>query len=136
MTEGKGVNDILSSVLENKELMSKISGIVSENKSENKEDALPDVIAAITESLGKDTFKTGSKNDVDDEEKGTITDTGSEKIEEKANPVSSVLSRVKGNRESAALLRAIKPFLSKERCELVDNILKFEQLASLIDTVR
>lgn len=136
MTDGKGVNDILFSVLENKELMSKISGIVSENKSENMEDALPDVIAVISESLGKDSARSESKNNTVSEEKSAIIDTGSEKSEEKASPVSTVLSKVKGSRESAALLKAIKPFLSKERCELVDNILKFEQLAALIDTVR
>ena len=128
MTEGKSVNDILSSVLENKELMSKISGIVSENKSENKEDALPDIIAAISQGLNNDTEK-GS-------EEREIIDTGSKKTEEKSKSVATILSKVKGNRESAALLRAMKPFLSKERCELVDNILKLEQLASLIDTVR
>ena len=128
MTEGKNVNDILSSVLENKELMSKISGIVSENKSENKEDALPDIIAAISQSMNSDSEKSAARDE--------IIDTGSKKSEEKSGATSSVLSKVKGNRESAALLRAMKPFLSKERCELVDNILKFEQLASLIDTVR
>ena len=128
MTEGKSVNDILSSVLENKELMSKISGIVSENKSENKEDSLPDIIAAISQGLNNDTEK--------DSEEREIIDTGSKKTEEKSKSVATILSKVKGNRESAALLRAMKPFLSKERCELVDNILKLEQLASLIDTVR
>ena len=128
MTEGKSVNDILSSVLENKELMNKISGIVSENKSENKEDALPDIIAAISQSMNKDAEKSAARDE--------IIDTGSKKTEEKVGSVSSVLSKVKGNRESAALLRAMKPFLSKERCELVDNILKLEQLVSLIDTVR
>ena len=128
MSDSKNVNDILSSVLENKELMSKISGIVAENKSENKEDALPDIIAAISESIGD----SGEKNN----ENLQKTDTGSGENEEKSLSASSVFSRIRGNRESAALLKAIKPFLSKERCELVDNILKFEQLASLIDIAR
>ena len=128
MTDGKGVNDILSSILENKELMNKISGIVSENKSGNKEDALPDIIAAISQSM--------SQSNANENEKDETINTGSEKNAEKSSPVSSVLTKVKGSRESAALLKAMKPFLSKERCELVDNILKFEQLASLIDIVR
>ena len=128
MTDGKGVNDILSSILENKELMNKISGIVSENKSGNKEDALPDIIAAISQSM--------SQSNANENEKDETINTGSEKNAEKSSPVSSVLAKVKGSRESAALLKAMKPFLSKERCELVDNILKFEQLASLIDIVR
>jgi len=46
MAEGN-VNEVLSSVLGNKELMDKISGIISSSKSENKEDVLPDVISAM-----------------------------------------------------------------------------------------
>ncbi len=125
MSTDKNINDILSSVLENKELMSKISGIVSENKSENKEDVLPDIVSAISDAIN-----------TDKEEKEETKDTGSAKSEESAKETSSILSRVRGNHESVALLKAIKPFLSKERCELVDNILKFEQLTSLIELVR
>ena len=77
MTDGKGVNDILSSILENKELMNKISGIVSENKSGNKEDALPDIIAAISQSM--------SQSNANENEKDETINTGSEKNAEGLN---------------------------------------------------
>ncbi len=117
MAEGN-VNEVLSSVFSNPELMEKISGIVKGSDKEKKEDALPDIISAISENVK---FPTQS------EEK-------SESKEEKAAEASASMSR--SSKDSAALLRAMKPFLSKERCEMVDNILKFEQLAALVKLTR
>ena len=128
MSDNKNINDILSSVLENKELMSKISGIVAENKSESKEDALPSIISAISESMNTEKDAPVNKE---------IIDTEASRNHGEAKNTSPNLSRLKFNhKESDALLRAIKPFLSKERCELVDNILKFEQLTSIVELMR
>ena len=112
------VNEVLSSVFSNKELMDKISAIVKDSKGDSKEDALPEIIAAISENI-----KTPTQGDKK-----------SDNNEEKAEAVSAFSSRQA--KDSATLLRAIKPFLSRERCEMVDNILKFEQLASLVKLTR
>ena len=35
-----------------------------------------------------------------------------------------------------ALLRSLKPFMSKSRCDMIDNILKLEQLAEVVKLTR
>ena len=122
MAEGN-VNEVLSSVLGNEELMKKISGIISSSKSENKEDVLPDVISAMASEINIKEAKNSSEK----------TDEVSKK-EEKPVDVSVFPSH--SSRDSAALLKAMKPFLSKERCDMVDNLLKFEQLSELIKFTR
>ena len=122
MAEGN-VNEVLSSVLGNAELMNKISGIISSSKSENKEDALPEVIEAISKEVNVN----GSKKDTEKAENASTN-------EEKSRDVSVLTSH--SGRDSAALLKAMKPFLSKERCDMVDNILKFEQLAEIVKLTR
>ena len=117
MAEGN-INEVLSSVFSNPELMEKINGIVKSKNGEKSEDALPDIISAINENI---------KIPTQSEEK-------SEAVNENTAEASTVFSR--SAKDSAALLRAMKPFLSKERCEMVDNILKFEQLAALVKLTR
>lgn len=122
MAEGN-VNEILSSVLGNEELMNKISGIVSSSRSESKEDVLPEVISAMASEING---KMAEDNRKVAEEMS--------KSEEKSADVSVFPSH--SSKDSAALLKAIKPFLSKERCDLVDQLLKFEQLSELIKLTR
>ena len=113
------INEVLSSVFSNSELMDKISNIVKDKKGESKEDALPEIISAISEKV---------KIPTQGEEKGEMNN-------EKAEADSSSFFS-NSTKNSAALLRAMKPFLGKERCEMVDNILKFEQLAELVKLTR
>ena len=122
MAEGH-VNEVLSSVLSNEELMNKISGIISSSKSENKEDVLPEVISAMASEIKPKEEGKNAKKGEDVSEK-----------EEKSADVSVFPSH--SSKDSAALLKAMKPFLSKERCEMVDNLLKFEQLSELIKLTR
>ena len=49
----ENVNQVLSSVFSNTELMEKISGIIKNKKGESAEDALPEIISAITCGLIK-----------------------------------------------------------------------------------
>lgn len=122
MAEGN-VNEVLSSVLGNKELMDKISGIISSSRSENKEDVLPDVISAMAKEINVKGADDSKKKPEDVSE-----------IKENAVDVSVFPSH--SSKDSATLLRAMKPFLSKERCDMVDNILKFEQLAEIVKLTR
>jgi len=114
----ENVNELLSSVFSNTELMEKISGIVKDAGDSNKESMIPSVVSAITESIGSPKKSRESAEE-----------------SEKTSKDVSVLSS-HGVKDSAALLRAMKPFLSKERCDMVDNILKFEQLATLVRLTR
>ena len=116
------VNDIVSSVLSNPDLMAKISGIVKNTKDGNIDEALPNVVAAISENVNSQK-KTEGK-----EEENTA---GVSKI---LDGVSN-LNKFTGSKH-VALLRSLKPFMSKSRCDMIDNILKFEQLAEVIKLTR
>ena len=115
----ENVSRVLSSVFSNTELMEKISGIVKNKKGESAEDALPEIISAISENV---------KIPTQGEEKSSEADEGSKDVSAKPG--------FRSTGDSSALLCALKPFLNKERRDLVDNILKFEQLAALVKLTR
>ena len=116
------VNDIVSSVLSNPALMEKISGIVKGTKDGNIDEALPNVVAAISEGVKKE-----EKPDGDKEEKVAEASKIADRV--------SKLDKYTGAKH-VALLRSLKPFMSKSRCDMIDNILKFEQLAEVIKLTR
>ena len=133
MAEEKGINEMLSSILENGELMEKISGIVKESGS--GEDSLARVVEAIRDSKNTDKSESdeaaSKESIINDRGEGREKPVFKEKIREGVSHFNT-----KSSKESAALLRAMKPFLSKERCDMVDNILKLEQLASIVKLTR
>lgn len=99
----------LSGILGNEELMSKISSIVGAH-SGNKEEALPEVVEAISSTLG------GSKPE---------------------KPEQNVLGSVSKKGSSMnSLLVALRPYLSEKRASLVDQLLKLEGLAEIIKLTR
>lgn len=162
-------DDLLSSVLSNKELMTKISSIKEENDS--LEGSLPKIIATLSPILnvGKsDTKQESIGGKVDNEEKldaeSTKTDAktveidSTEKMElngdthrvdidnktesnkptmlsgigdllDKGGIISSLSESVSKN---SKLLLALKPYLRKERVDIIDSILKMAQVANLM----
>ncbi len=84
---------------------------------------MPDVISAMASEINIKEAKDSSEK----------TEEVSKKEE---NPVDVSVFPSHSSRDSAALLKAMKPFLSKERCDMVDNLLKFEQLSELIKFTR
>ncbi|MBQ8392495.1 MAG: hypothetical protein IJX51_01870 [Clostridia bacterium] len=124
----ENINDMLSSVLGNEELMNKISSIVKDTG--GGDDALAKVVEVMSKNVGTEAPQNKNENN-DTKEDATV----SAPINEEKSKRVSVLPH-KSSKESVTLLKAIKPFLCKERCEMVDNILKFEQLASIIKLTR
>lgn len=106
MSEG-GFEDALSSVLGNEELMKKISGIANAH-SENKDEALPEVIEAIASSMNVS------------KEKG---------VEKKSG------GRFDYSKNSKLLI-ALKPYLSEKRAHMIDSILRIEQIAEFMKITR
>lgn len=109
MSEG-GFDTLLSSVLGNEELMSKISGIASAH-SQNSDEALPEVIEAIASSMN------------------TPREDGKDKEQERGR------ARL-DHSKSTKLLVALKPYLSDKRAHMIDNILRVEQIAEIIKITR
>ena len=114
------ISSVISSVLADPQLMNKISGIVKSKENGSIEDALPDVVNLIKDGLGEK----GERKD------GDIPIEASKKAE--GVSISDKFTDSK-NRE---LLRSLKPFMSKSRSDMIDNLLKFEQLAEVIKLTR
>lgn len=112
----ESIENILSSVISNEELMGKISKIVDSHKGEDELSSLGEVVSEISSSLKKGT----------DDEK------------EKDNS-SSLLNSLKIptlSKKNHDLLCALKPFMSKRRQEIIEGILKLEQVTEIAKLVR
>ena len=115
--KNEGFENALSSVLGNEDLMSKISSIV-ESKKGDKEASLPEVIDLIS-SFGKN-------------------DDASQKAENGKEEVKT--ASVKGGfgfnlpsfSKNTELLCALKPYLSEKRANMLDSLLKIEQITEIM----
>ena len=141
--------EILSSVMSDGDLMSKISDIVKSNKSGDVANSLPDVIAALSpvlngnkkegaESSGKPPFENdGSdasvKSDNGNDEKESVAEAFMRNGKDSGNILSLLAS---GGGRSCKLLLALKPYVSRERKEMIDTIVRVSQIADIIKTVR
>ncbi len=127
--------DILKKITENEDIMSKISQISKNTDKENVADRLPDVIAAISPLLN------GEENIEDRADFNEKTDTPANKIEENSTnfdsklaiPVAKIGEKITKN---SKLLLALKPYLSKNRCDVVDSIVKMAQIADLMKLIK
>lgn len=117
----KDIGNMVSSVLSNPELLNKISDIVKNNKDGDISDALPKVVEAMS----------GNKEDIKSEE-------GAEEKTEEASKKWLDVSKLDKytQTKNVALLRSLKPFMSKSRCDMIDNILRLEQLAEIVKLTR
>lgn len=97
--------EILSSVIGNEELMSKVSAIAKAHDG-NQDEALPEVIEAISSSFGKEE----SKKDFDNSKGKKFFDYS----------------------KNSKLLLALRPYLSEKRAHMIDTILKVEQIAEFM----
>ena len=141
---GKSMNennfeDILSSVMSDGNLMNKISGIVKSNKSGDVASSLPDVIAALSPILNGDKRENTGSTEKSGLEKDKRED--SENIESATAEVlkkdsGNILSMLAGGGRSSKLLLALKPYVSRERRDMIDTIVRVSQIADIIKTVR
>lgn len=104
--------NVLSSIMGNEALMGKISSIMSSHNGD-KDEALPEVIEAISASMGD-----------------KKSDDGDSKNEKTSVPV----SKRGGGRND--LLLALRPYLSEKRAKMIDQLLKMDQLAEIIKLTR
>ncbi len=77
----------------------------------------------------------------DGEEKANPLDNRSSKDGQGGFDTSSLLGSIlpflsKSIAESSGLLLALKPYLSKKRCDLIDNIIKLSRLASIVSLAK
>ena len=118
----KSLESVLSSITSSPELMSKISEAV---KAGGADGALADVISLISPLVSGDQESEKVKNEEKELPK-------SETDSAKSTVVASLGKSIAKN---AGLLIALKPYLSKERCQMIDGIIKISQLADIIKLV-
>ena len=122
-------DDILKKITENPELMTKISQIAKSTDGESLADKLPSVISVISNAIDNNGDKS-EKNDTPPDK----NDVTSEKaISDFALPVAKLQEKITKN---SKLLIALKPYLSKERCDIVDSIIKMAQVADLMKLIK
>ena len=104
-------DSLLSSVLGNEELMNKISSIASAHQ--NSDEALSEVIETIATTMNT------PKQESHESEK--VGENGRARFDASKN---------------TKLLSALKPYLSEKRAQMIDSILRVEQIAELIKFTR
>ncbi len=123
------IDSVLSSVMGNEDLMNKIRDVVK-SKNGDTASSLEDVISIIAPALNND-----QKSGVND----ANTDTGQGKIDKineanlKEREISSFLSSFSHTiSRNTGLLIALKPYLSQERCQMIDGVVKISKLAEAL----
>ncbi len=123
MSEAR-LEDTLSSILGNEELMGKISGILNSHNGDTNE-SLPDVVGLLRSSLGTDDSANPAGDDSSPVEE--------QPQNEGRSGFDSIVSSVS---RCSSLLCALKPYLSEKRVQMIDNILKIEKITQIMKLTR
>lgn len=134
------IESVLSMISSNPDLINKISSAVQAGGDDLSKN-LSSVISLISESQIQSN-KADEKSALPAEEKEAKIDTPADKIgnsaefllDEKANSFLSTLS--KSISKNSSLLIALKPYLSKNRCEIIDTVIKISQLSNIMNLVK
>ena len=123
----KGLESVLSSITSNKELMEKISKTVKSGQG-SQESTLADVISLISPIISDKSQDNQEENDDAPHNESAIKSISDSKD-------SFIESFGKSITKNSALLIALKPYLSKERCQMIDGILRISQLTDIIKLI-
>lgn len=134
------IESVLSMISSNPDLINKISSAVQAGGDDLSKN-LSSVISLISESQNQSN-KADEKSALPAEEKEAKIDTPVDKIgnsaefllDGKANSFLSTLS--KSISKNSSLLIALKPYLSKNRCEIIDTVIKISQLSNIMNLVK
>lgn len=119
------LDEILEKISKSPDIIEKISAITKGASDESQLDRLPEIIAAISPALS------GEKSNNKDEK----TDTPPEKsiLGDLDLPIAKIGEKITKN---SKLLMALKPYLCKERCEIIDAVVKLAQVTDLMKLVK
>ena len=121
------IESVLSSVMGNEELMNKIRDAVK-GKENDSASALGDVISLIAPTLNADK---DSSDVFENDKKDNKSDVGN--ISLKNGEMGSFLSSFSDTiSKNTNLLVALKPYLSKERCQMIDSVVKISKLSEAL----
>ena len=120
-------DEMLSKITSDPSIMAKISEIAKDGSTESVTDKIQNVIATISPSINN------QSNEKSDTSEGKIEDSSNTLNSVLPNSFSKLSEKISKNQK---LLLALKPYLSKERCEIVDSIVKMAQVADLMKIVK
>ena len=115
------LDSLLSSVLGEEALMNKIKDTVKGNNDDAS--SLESVISLISPKLK-------GENKQNDEIKAEIEPPS--EVSGKDNSLSFINSLSHSISKNAGLLLALKPYLSKERCQMIDGVVKISQITDTL----
>jgi len=124
MAEGS-FEEILEKISKNPDIIEKITAITKDTSKESPYDRLPEIMSAIAPALSNEAS----------EEKAEKTDTPPEKsdLADIGLPIAKLGEKIAKN---SKLLLALKPYLSRERGEIIDTVVKLAQVSDLMKLVK
>ena len=139
MTEAS-FEEVLNSITSNPDLLNKISKSVKENEGGDLSNTLEKVISLIQNNENEPSDFEESNDSEDKEYKEVDNETRNEAKDSKERSAvgldSLILSLGKSMSKTSPLLLALKPYLSKSRCELIDSLINMSRLASIINLAK
>lgn len=119
------LEEMLERISKNPDLIEKISSIAKGTSSGNPYDSLPEIMSAISPVL----------QEAKDDGKIEKTYTPPEKSEfgDLGLPIAKISEKIAKN---SKLLVALKPYLSRERSEIIDTIVKLSQVTDLMKLMK
>ena len=117
--------EILEKIANNPDVIEKLTSITQSTAKDSPQDGLSKIMDAISPLI----------NQISSEGKVEKSDTPTSKTDEP--PLSVPLAKL-GEKitKNSKLLMALKPYLSRERCEIIDTIVKIAQVGDLMKLVK
>lgn len=132
--------EVFNSITSNPDLLNKISKSVKENEGGDLSNTLEKVISLIQNNENEPSDFEESNDSEDKEYKEVDNETRNEAKDSKERSAvgldSLILSLGKSMSKTSPLLLALKPYLSKSRCELIDSLINMSRLASIINLAK
>lgn len=126
------IDSILSSVMENEDLMSKIRDTVK-RKNGDTASSLEDVISLIAPALNTDKNESANQENTDTGQGKNENHSEASNINLREKEISSFLSSFSHTiSRNTGLLIALKPYLCKERCQMIDSVVKISKLTEAL----
>ena len=123
------LGDILSSIMNDSDLINKIKDTV---KSNDNSDTLPleSVISLITPKLNESKKNDNTQNNPNE---GIDNSSASSNTTfDKLSSLSFIGSISETISKNSPLLLALKPYLSKDRCDIIDSVVKISQITDAL----
>ena len=131
-------DDIISKISSSPELLNQIASSVKNNENDMSK-ALSGVIDIISKSNAINSEKNEDLKKESGAEPTLFLDTSGakkEKTTDEASTQNLLFSMCQSISKNSSLLLALKPYLNRERQDLIENILKISKLASIASIVK